>query len=54
MTQALHQFGLGADEYLFALDAEEGVSLRSEAPTVGAPFLHYRNERDRVQRTVRC
>ena len=38
MTQALHPFGLGADEYLFALDAEEGVLLRSEARTVGAPF----------------
>ena len=39
MTHALHPFGLGADEYLFALDAEEGVLLRSEARTVGAPFL---------------
>lgn len=39
MTKALHPFGLGADEYLFALDAEEGVLLRSEARTVGAPFL---------------
>ena len=39
MTHALHPFGLGADEYLFALDAEEGVLLRSEARTVGAPSL---------------
>lgn len=39
MTQALHPFGKGADEYLFALDVEEGVLLRSEARTAGTPFL---------------
>ena len=39
MSQALHPFGTGADEYLFALDVEEGVLLRSEARTAGNPFL---------------
>jgi outer membrane lipoprotein-sorting protein len=39
MNEALHPVGLGADEYLFALDAEEGVLLRAEARTVGSPFL---------------
>lgn len=38
MSEALHPFGVGADEYLFALDGEQGVLLRSEARTVGAPF----------------
>lgn len=37
-SNALHPLGLGADEYLLALDAEEGVLLRSEARTVGEPF----------------
>jgi hypothetical protein len=35
---ALHPLGLGADEYLFAMDAEHGVLLRSEARAVGEPF----------------
>jgi outer membrane lipoprotein-sorting protein len=39
MTGSLHPLGLGADEYLLALDAEQGVLLRSEARTKGAPFL---------------
>ena len=39
ISDALHPFGVGADEYLFALDADEGVLLRAEARTVGAPFL---------------
>jgi outer membrane lipoprotein-sorting protein len=39
MSEGLHAFGLGADEYLFALDGEEGVLLRSEARAVGEPFL---------------
>ena len=38
MTRSLHPLGLGADEYLLALDAEQGVLLRSEARTAGAPF----------------
>lgn len=38
MSNALHPFGLGGDEYLFALDAEQGVLLRSEARTAGKPF----------------
>jgi hypothetical protein len=38
MSKALHPFGLGADEYLFALDDEQGVLLRSEARTASVPF----------------
>ncbi len=39
MSRSLHPLGLGADEYLLALDAEQGVLLSSEARTAGAPFL---------------
>jgi outer membrane lipoprotein-sorting protein len=39
MTRSLHPLGLGADEYLLAVDAEQGVLLRSEARTAGAGFL---------------
>ena len=38
MSEALHPFGLGGDEYLFALDGEHGVLLRSEARAAGSPF----------------
>jgi outer membrane lipoprotein-sorting protein len=39
MMQALHPMGLGADEYRFALDAQQGVLLRSEARRASRPFL---------------
>src|SRR5580704_15572710 len=39
MMQALHPMGLGADEYRFALDAQQGVLLRSEARRANRPFL---------------
>jgi hypothetical protein len=38
MMNALHVLGLGADEYLLALDAEHGVLLRSEARIAGEAF----------------
>jgi hypothetical protein len=37
-TGSLHPLGLGADEYLLVLDAEQGVLLRSEARVAGVPF----------------
>jgi hypothetical protein len=39
MTRSLLPVGLGADEYLLTVDAGQGVLLRSEARTNGAPFL---------------
>jgi hypothetical protein len=35
LVNALHPFGRGGDEYLFTLDAEQGVLLRSEARMAG-------------------
>ena len=34
----LHELGVGADDYLFSVDAERGVMLRSEARFRGEPF----------------
>ena len=53
MNGSLHPLGLGADEYLLALDAEQGVLLRAEARSAGAPFRSPGNDRDRVRRELR-